>query len=153
MFTQDDVGPRLIDGKRIELSDEEKQRIADKWNANAVVSDAEWFNRIEYRADQELQRGAFVTINGTAYGVRTGQVALAMAAGAGVRAERADRLGESVERLVITDKGVQRFSGRELLLIYEAIEAHQQAITKRVGELHEKVADGSITSKDLDSWP
>lgn len=34
MFTKEDVGPKNINGKSVDLSDAEKQAIADEWNAN-----------------------------------------------------------------------------------------------------------------------
>lgn len=34
MHTKDDVGPRFVNGIAVDLEDEEKQAIADEWNAN-----------------------------------------------------------------------------------------------------------------------
>lgn len=36
MYTKDDVGPSYVDGRRIDLSEAEKQRIANEWNAAEV---------------------------------------------------------------------------------------------------------------------
>ena len=35
-FTKSDVGPRNVGGKQVELSDSEKQAIADEWNTPKV---------------------------------------------------------------------------------------------------------------------
>lgn len=113
----------------------------------------QWYSLIESRADRELQRGVSVTIDGTTYGIRTGAVALSIISGGGLRAERSERRGEAVTRKVPTDKGVVPFDRDGLLAIFEAAEAHQQAIVGRVEELQAMVADGTITSEDLELWP
>lgn len=39
MFTKDDVGNKVVNGKTVVLSDAEKQAIADEWNANQPTID------------------------------------------------------------------------------------------------------------------
>lgn len=114
----------------------------------------QWYKMISQRADRELQRGVSVTVNGTTYGIRTGPQALALIDGAAIRADVSIRNSRKIERLVPTDKGMTRFDQDALWQIFEAVESHQQAVSARVEELQTKVADGTITSDDLDSgWP
>lgn len=112
-----------------------------------------WMQRIQSRADQELQRGVTVTIDGTDYGIRTGPVAMALEVGGTVAAERARAKGEKLSEPVPTDRGVADFDVDGLDAIFEAVRAHRRAVVERVRELEGMVADGTMTEDELGKWP
>lgn len=154
MFTTADVGSAFVDGKVVELSDAEKQVIADEWNRNAQVTDAEWFARIEARAEEALNGGITITANGIDYLVRSGPDARSKIAGAGLVADRAIRNGTSVTFRIPTDKGIVHASETQLSRLFDIMTNHHEAVMERVEQLHAKVTDGTITDADLDTgWP
>lgn len=108
---------------------------------------------LESLADTELQRGVSVTINGVTYGIRTGSTALALIGSGSVVAARARAAGTTVTEKVPTDKGIVAFDGDGLDAIFEAVRARRAAVMDRVEELQLKVAQGTITEADLETWP
>lgn len=126
------------------------------YHAPPPPTDAEWYDRIEKRADQELKRGEqFTASDGVTYTVRTGETALALIGSAHSAAERADRLGKAITRKVPTQNhGVVAFGNADIVSIFDAVENRHQSCMTRVQELHAMVADGTITEADLETgWP
>ena len=63
-FTAADVGPRLVDGRLVELSDEEKQAVAEAWNAEQARRAAPLPYRearaLAYRDELGKEQGDFI---------------------------------------------------------------------------------------------
>ena len=64
MFTHADVGPRLVDGRRVELSDDEKQALVEHWNAEQARRAAPLPYRearaLAYRDELGKEQGDFI---------------------------------------------------------------------------------------------
>ena len=58
-FTPDDIGPRLVDGRLVELSEAEKQALADAWNAEQA-------RRAAPPGYRELRKAAYIAELGKA---------------------------------------------------------------------------------------
>lgn len=116
---------------------------------NPEKSAAKWYERIQSRADTELQRGVSVTIEGQTYGIRTGAVALALEVGGKVTADEARAKGETLSEPVPTDQGIKDFDADGLDAIFTAVRDRRRAIMERARELQKMVARGTITEEDL----
>lgn len=124
-----------------------------EYQAPPPPTSEEWYERIQSRADTELQRGISVTISGETYGIRAGPAALALEVGGTVAAERARAAGETLTEPVPTDRGVVDFDADGLDAIFEAVRAHRRAVVERVRELQGMVREGTINEDELDTWP
>jgi phage tail sheath protein FI len=64
MFTDADVGPRLVDGRRVELSNDEKQSLVENWNAEQARRAAPLPYRearaLAYRDELGKEQGDFI---------------------------------------------------------------------------------------------
>jgi len=64
-YTKSDVGHRVVNGKIVELTDTEKQAIADEWNANSAVSTEQKAKEARAKRDRLLTDSDWVTIRAT----------------------------------------------------------------------------------------
>lgn len=145
MFTADDVGNRVVNGKVVALTNAEKQAIADEWNANLVPTLAD----VAAERERRLSTSLTVTLSDDDYTIPVSDRALSLAPTAARRARAA-----SETRPFPTDKGVVERSADDLDKIETALDAYATAVWRRVAELEAKVADGTITESDLESgWP
>ena len=89
MFADDDVGPRMVDGRTVALSDDEKQALAEAWNAEEARRAAPLPYRearaLAYRDELGKEQGDYIKTLGDVLDVLVAQVE-AMRKGAAVPA-------------------------------------------------------------------
>jgi len=150
MYTADDVGPRFVDGETIELSNANKQAIAEAWNMGAETNPQEWRAIVAAtRYAHEIAGTTFTHSDGNTYGVATDRQSQALVTGAAVQVQRT---GEN--KRWKTAQGFVTLTPDDVLALGDAVDSHVQAAFDREAELLDKVADGSISEADLETaWP
>ena len=78
MFTDADVGPRLVDGRKVELSDDEKRALVEIWNAEqarrATPLPYREARSLAYRDELGKEQGDYIKTLGDVLDVLIAQV-------------------------------------------------------------------------------
>lgn len=144
---------RVVNGRRVELSEEAERATLEKWNA--APTDQEWYERIAAtRYKHEIAGTAFTHSDGPTYAIATDRQSQALTTGAAVQARRAQEAGNtSWAKQWKTGQGFVTMSADDVLAMGDAVDAHVQAAFDREAELLLKVSDGTITEADLsEGW-
>lgn len=145
---------KVVDGKRVELTEQEEQQVYDEWNAPR--SEADWMKKIAAtRYKHEIAGTTFTHSDGQTYGVATDRESQTKAIGASVQAKREQDAGNtSWSKRWKTAQGFVTLTINDALALGDAVDAHVQACFDREADLRDMVDDGTITDSDLEEgWP
>lgn len=144
MFTKDDVGQPAGRNAR-QLTDTEREAIADEWNANLVPTLADIAAERERRLDTSIA----VTLSDGDYTIPVNDRSAALGTEAFRRAK-----DDGSTRPFPTDKGIVERDANDLNKISKALDDYITGVWRRAAELQRKVEDGTISEDDLTSgWP